>query len=157
MSGGRKKRTLDPSGSVQLRVGSPRWLLPALVGIVVVHAGLRFHALGVPLDRDEGAFGTIGQLILDGRVPYRDGVDQKPPGVFFIYALALLVARAHRNRDSSFPAALQRADQPARGECAAPGSMGIQQLSPRLSNIPSSLGCVYTVVVSGLMSRANSY
>ncbi len=50
---------------------------------------LRLPGIHVPLDRDEGAFGYMGQLINDGRLPYRDGVDHKPPVAFYINALAL--------------------------------------------------------------------
>ncbi|HEX8997913.1 MAG TPA: hypothetical protein VF812_17935 [Ktedonobacterales bacterium] len=38
------------------------------------------------LDRDEGAFLVIAQEVLHGRIPYRDVFDQKPPGIYYLYA-----------------------------------------------------------------------
>lgn len=42
------------------------------------------------LDTDGTGFLYIGQLILDGKAPYVHAWDHKPPGIHFIYALALL-------------------------------------------------------------------
>jgi len=61
----------------------------AIVGIVILYIALRIPGIGVPLDRDEGAFGHMGQLIHEGGLPYRDGLDHKPPIAFYINALAL--------------------------------------------------------------------
>ncbi len=38
---------------------------------------------------DSGLFAYIGQQILGGRLPYRDAWDHKPPGVFYVDALAM--------------------------------------------------------------------
>lgn len=43
------------------------------------------------LDTDGNDFFYIGQLILDGKVPYVDDWDHKPPGTYFLYALAILL------------------------------------------------------------------
>jgi Dolichyl-phosphate-mannose-protein mannosyltransferase len=45
-----------------------------------------------PLDRDEGAFLTIAQMILHGRLPYRDVFDHKGPAIYYLLAgmLALM-------------------------------------------------------------------
>jgi 4-amino-4-deoxy-L-arabinose transferase-like glycosyltransferase len=59
------------------------------IGILVLYAMIRVPLLPVPLERDEGAFARVGEAILRGEVPYRDIVDHKPPGVFYIYATAL--------------------------------------------------------------------
>jgi hypothetical protein len=56
---------------------------------VVVYVVLRLPGLSVPLDRDEGAFGYIGQIINRGWLPYRDALDHKPPVAFYINSLAL--------------------------------------------------------------------
>ncbi len=61
----------------------------AVIAILAVYAALRIPGLGVPLDRDEGAFGHMGQMIRQGGLPYRDGLDHKPPVAFYINALAL--------------------------------------------------------------------
>jgi 4-amino-4-deoxy-L-arabinose transferase-like glycosyltransferase len=49
---------------------------------------LRAPYLSVPLERDEGEYAYIAQRMLEGDVPYRDAFDQKPPGVFLVYAAA---------------------------------------------------------------------
>tara|TARA_Y100000294_G_scaffold177175_1_gene201730 strand:- start:519 stop:2153 length:1635 start_codon:yes stop_codon:yes gene_type:complete len=59
------------------------------LGIVIVYFSLRIQPLEIPLDRDEGIFGLIGQTILNGGLPYLDALDHKPPVVYYIYALAL--------------------------------------------------------------------
>lgn len=66
-----------------------RWL--PWLAIAALYAWIRIPLLDVPLERDEGAFGLIGRAILDGQLPYRDLCDHKPPGVFYLYALALSV------------------------------------------------------------------
>jgi hypothetical protein len=42
--------------------------------------------LDVPLERDEGEYAYIGQLILDGIPPYSEAYNMKFPGIYFIYA-----------------------------------------------------------------------
>ncbi len=49
---------------------------------------LRLRVLDVPLERDEGLYATIGNAIRHGDVLYRDIFDHKPPGSFYILALA---------------------------------------------------------------------
>jgi len=48
-------------------------------------------SLGAPFERDEGVYATIAQGVLDGRVPYRDLFDNKPPLVFGWYAFSFLL------------------------------------------------------------------
>lgn len=66
-----------------------RQMVVAAAAILIAYVALRLPGLSVPLDRDEGAFGYMGQLINNGELPYRDGVDHKPPVAFYINALAL--------------------------------------------------------------------
>jgi hypothetical protein len=61
------------------------------VGIIFVYILLRIQPLGIPLDRDEGVFGLIGRTILEGGLPYQDGIDHKPPLVFYLYAVILSI------------------------------------------------------------------
>jgi hypothetical protein len=46
----------------------------------------RMRLLDVPLERDEGEYAYIGQLILDGTPPYSEAYNMKFPGIYFIYA-----------------------------------------------------------------------
>jgi len=41
--------------------------------------------------RDQGIYAVIGRIIIEGGAPYKDAWDFKPPGIYFIYALANLV------------------------------------------------------------------
>src|SRR5579884_360528 len=59
--------------------------------IVLLYIILRIHSLPIPLDRDEGIFGYAGQRISEGGKPYLDVFDHKPPGVFYVFALALKI------------------------------------------------------------------
>ena len=53
---------------------------------------LRNQYLNVPvLIVDEALYSEIANVILDGGVPYRDAWEQKPPGIYFLYALIFLV------------------------------------------------------------------
>ncbi len=63
-------------------------LLAALVGIIIL---LALPVLSYPLGRDQGEFATIGRGLLDGRVPYVDLWNPKPPAVFYTYSLAMAV------------------------------------------------------------------
>lgn len=38
--------------------------------------------------RDQGIYAVVGDAVLDGRMPYRDAWDFKPPGIFLVFALA---------------------------------------------------------------------
>lgn len=66
----------------------------AAVAVLLAVAALAFVAmrlpyLDVPLERDEGEYAYIAQRLFHGEIPYRDAFDQKPPGVFVVYAAAL--------------------------------------------------------------------
>jgi hypothetical protein len=64
---------------------------PAFVffAIMVVTLAVRMPLLNIPLDRDEGEYAYIGWRMGLHELPYRDWVDQKPPGIFWVYRLAL--------------------------------------------------------------------
>src|SRR5690349_4238038 len=38
--------------------------------------------------RDQGIYAVVADGLLHGKLPYRDLWDFKPPGIFFVYALA---------------------------------------------------------------------
>lgn len=57
-----------------------------LGAILILTLALRLSFIHVPLDRDEGTYAVIGQEILKGAIPYRDAIEIKPPGVFYIFA-----------------------------------------------------------------------
>ena len=65
-----------------------RWLILTciLVPFLLVH-------LFFALDRDGGTFLTIAQGLLDGRLPYRDFFDHKPPGIYYALSVPLALSK----------------------------------------------------------------
>src|SRR5207245_43545 len=47
---------------------------------------LRWRLRDVPLERDEGEYAYMGQLLLEGVPPYRDAANHKLPGTYLAYA-----------------------------------------------------------------------
>ena len=65
--------------------------------LIVAFAALRFgFFIHEPPGRDQGMFSYLGDGILHGKRLYRDLWDHKPPGVVWLYALAIaLLGRAY--------------------------------------------------------------
>jgi len=61
----------------------------AWASLAAVYVLVRINIVDIPLERDEGLFGYIGQIIGDGGLPYRDVIDHKPPLVHYLCALAV--------------------------------------------------------------------
>jgi hypothetical protein len=61
----------------------------AAVFLALLFVGIRFVRFSEPMGLDQGLFVYFGQHIPKGDIPYRDIWDSKPPGVFYVYALAL--------------------------------------------------------------------
>jgi len=62
--------------------------------IVVAHAPSFFHRL---LDGDEAIYGSIAALMNGGGALYASGgVDNKPPGIFWVYAATFHVAGTYQ-------------------------------------------------------------
>jgi hypothetical protein len=66
----------------------------AVVLILLVTAAVRLPFLSLPLERDEGEYAYVAWRQGFGELPYRDWVDQKPPGIFWIYRAALCLPLA---------------------------------------------------------------
>jgi 4-amino-4-deoxy-L-arabinose transferase-like glycosyltransferase len=60
-----------------------------IAGIVLITAALRIPFLDLPFERDEGGYAYIASRLDAHELPYRDWIDQKPPGIFWIYRAAL--------------------------------------------------------------------
>jgi hypothetical protein len=67
-------------------------LLGAITAIVLLSATEYWL---VARTRDSGVFMYIGSEILEGRIPYRDIWDHKPPLIFYINALGILINPEH--------------------------------------------------------------
>ncbi len=61
----------------------------ALVPVLLAVGLVALPTLAFPFGPDQAIFATIGQAINRGGHPYVDAWDQKPPGIYLLYALAL--------------------------------------------------------------------
>jgi 4-amino-4-deoxy-L-arabinose transferase-like glycosyltransferase len=80
---GARRRTLG--ARVRARALDYWPLAPLLLGITL----LALPTLWYPFGPDQAIFATIGRTINQGGFPYADAWDQKPPAIYFLYALAL--------------------------------------------------------------------
>lgn len=60
------------------------YLLILLILIIYI---IRSKFLSIPFERDEGAYGYYGKLLLEGKIPYKDFYEQKFPGIFYFFGL----------------------------------------------------------------------
>jgi 4-amino-4-deoxy-L-arabinose transferase-like glycosyltransferase len=65
------------------------YFLLAVILSMVIYARLRL--LNVPLERDEGEYAYIGQLLLKGIPPYIQAYSMKLPGVAVMYAIFMVI------------------------------------------------------------------
>ena len=70
------------------RLGWSRGELFFLLLLSLIPILLYLPFLSAPFERDEGVYATIAQGVLDGKMPYRDLFDNKPPLVYLWYALS---------------------------------------------------------------------
>nr|HMP30498.1 glycosyltransferase family 39 protein [Saprospiraceae bacterium] len=52
---------------------------------------IRWRLLDIPLERDEGEYAYMGQLLLKGYPPFSQAYNMKYPGTSFIYAIFITV------------------------------------------------------------------
>jgi len=83
--------TLGRMPATVSRVSSYQRQLWPLVFLVLLTVAIRTPLLGVPFERDEGEYAYIGWRMEHQELPYRDWVDQKPPGIFWVYRLAFVL------------------------------------------------------------------
>jgi hypothetical protein len=68
-----------------------RWAVVALAVAVLLAVGVRLRLLNVPLERDEGEYAYMGQLMLEGVPPYKLAFNMKLPGTCAAYAAMMSV------------------------------------------------------------------
>jgi len=73
------------------KIFSRYWDTLSLFVILLIITKLRFPFLEIPLERDEGAYAYMAQLLLEGVPPYTQAYSLYFPGVFIIYALTFLI------------------------------------------------------------------
>jgi hypothetical protein len=62
-----------------------------LLVVLAVFAAVRFHFRSMPLERDEGEYAYMGQLLLQGVPPYKLAYTMKLPGTCMAYAAMMAV------------------------------------------------------------------
>lgn len=60
-----------------------------LLLVIVMSAAVRSRLLDLPLERDEGEYAYIAQLMLNGFLPYIDVYSMKLPGIYAAYVAAI--------------------------------------------------------------------
>ena len=65
------------------------WIFGAIVLLLVL--AIRIRLLGIPLERDEGEYAYVGQLMLEGIPPYKLAYNMKFPGTSAAYAAIMTV------------------------------------------------------------------
>jgi hypothetical protein len=65
------------------------WPWFVLFIVIIFTVAIRIRLLEIPLERDEGEFAYMGQLILQGIPPYLIAYNMKLPGIYAIYALIM--------------------------------------------------------------------
>jgi hypothetical protein len=81
--------TMKPAqpGNVWARCG----YIGALLLVMVFFAFVRVRLRNMPLERDEGEFAYVGQLMLQGIPPYKIACNMKLPGTYAAYAAMMAV------------------------------------------------------------------
>lgn len=59
--------------------------------ILLFISAVRIRLLDTPLERDEGAYAYMAQLILQGIPPYVKSINVKMPGFYAAYALVMAI------------------------------------------------------------------
>ena len=90
MKGNRKPERGGNTGPLQ-RFLSCHWAWMVLVLILLVAGAIRFRLREMPLERDEGEYAYMGQLMLQGIPPYQAAYNMKFPGTYAAYAVILAV------------------------------------------------------------------
>src|ERR1041384_6374475 len=75
---------LAPS-QARLRAAADAWL-GRIAWAVIALSLVQIALFG--FGRDQGIYAVVGDAVLDGKMPYRDVWDFKPPGIFLVFALA---------------------------------------------------------------------
>lgn len=75
----------------QMTTRSVLWIAGVVLLVLIFAATIRLRLLEIPLERDEGEYAYVGQLILQGIPPYRLAYTMKLPGTSAAYAAIMAV------------------------------------------------------------------
>jgi hypothetical protein len=67
------------------------WPWLAVLAVLIFVGFIRVRLLEVPLERDEGEYAYVGQLILQGIPPYELAYNMKLPGTYCAYAVGMAI------------------------------------------------------------------
>jgi len=82
--------SVEPSERAGVEATGQATRIAALAILVItslITVYVRLRLLSVPLERDEGEYAYLGQLMLQGWQPFRDAYSMKLPGTAMMYAL----------------------------------------------------------------------
>jgi hypothetical protein len=65
------------------------WCYAALLLVIMFAVAVRIRLRNMPLERDEGEYAYMGQLMLQGIPPYKLAFNMKLPGTYAVYALVM--------------------------------------------------------------------
>jgi len=68
---------------------SKYWDWALVAAVILFVTAIRIRLLNIPLERDEGEFAYMGQLMLQGIPPFKLAYNMKFPGIYAAYALVL--------------------------------------------------------------------
>lgn len=71
--------------------GNPYRVRIALAVLMLFIAFIRIRLINIPLERDEGEYAYMGQLILQGVPPYEIAYNMKFPGTYYMYAFFMSI------------------------------------------------------------------
>ena len=87
-----KKAEIQSTSASQNAFVSKDFVTIFALGIVLLFSLIiRLNQIEIPFERDEGIYHYFGQLILEGKTPYVDFYEMKPPGLYYSYALLNLI------------------------------------------------------------------
>ena len=65
------------------------WIIVSIVFLLVLY--VRIRLLSTPLERDEGEYAYMGQLLLKGIIPFKEAFNMKFPGTSMMYAVIMFI------------------------------------------------------------------
>lgn len=68
-----------------------RWYVIVLAVVILFFSCVRIRLRNIPLERDEGEYAYVGQLILQGIPPYELAYNMKLPGTYAAYSVLMAV------------------------------------------------------------------
>ncbi|HSV27707.1 MAG TPA: glycosyltransferase family 39 protein [Sedimentisphaerales bacterium] len=86
-----RKSDVGGNNGMLRKTMSHHWAWAVLVLILVFAGGIRYRLRDMPLERDEGEYAYMGQLMLQGIPPYEAAYNMKFPGIYAAYAAILAV------------------------------------------------------------------